>query len=120
MLQNLTQEIDKCPVCGCEDTIGKQVADYLVEKGWAEPSHKFTPVSFSGPPPIDPKFIPKVLIGSKIPVLDVSVDICANPKCGALYARRLVIVMASRVEPPPNIHPAAPLSPRRITPTRRN
>ena len=77
--------ITKCPVCGSEEQVAQGAYDDLVEKGKAKATEGKFPVigAFT-------QFLVNPTIALlTVPVLISYLEVCGNPECGALYAKRI-------------------------------
>jgi len=83
------QDFDKCPNCGSSNGLATTLYGAEAKKGHVREFGKYGIHEFSGPI-IDIEMVKlgKVLIGTKVPFISVSIDVCQN--CGALYATRIV------------------------------
>jgi len=77
-------EFNKCPACGCEDTVSKKVAEEEIEKGRMKEG--YTPALTQDTTPIfDPREV--IIFQRRVPVLITFYDVCVA--CGCYYCVRI-------------------------------
>lgn len=84
-------DFDKCPCCG-EEGLATTLYKEEVKKSHVRDVGKYGIYQMGGPI-ADPEMIDsgRVIIGTKVPYITVTLDVCQNPKCGALFATRIII-----------------------------
>jgi hypothetical protein len=84
--QQIIAEFDKCPACGSTRRFAESVAAEQKEKGLMGQDLPVGVWEFAGPL-FDPRMINKMLVGSKVPTIRVTIDACLD--CGTIYAVRV-------------------------------
>ena len=79
---------DKCPVCGSTERVADKIREEKIAAGKWRPELAACIQQWIVPF-IDPVKTPMFPGITKVTVLSVLVDICANPKCGAIYCKKI-------------------------------
>lgn len=100
--------VSTCPVCGSTNRLAGDIAK---EQGIANAEH-YGLQAFGGPI-IDKKKLPSTLIGSKVPVVNATVDVCTGIRddgsvCGCVYAIAFGVASATlQAQPGRQVVPGA-------------
>jgi len=84
--QKIVAEFEKCPVCGSTRRFAGSIGDEQKGKGQMGQDLPVGVWEFAGPL-FDPRLVSKFLVGSKVPTIRVTIDVCLD--CGTIYAVRL-------------------------------
>ena len=103
---------DKCPSCGCEETIAQMEANKEVEAGRMRPGTKL-PMIIIQTPLFDAQKLAKIVATHPIELLVSFVDACTM--CGTLYCRD-VQKQQGIVTNDPNVQKGLPQMPGQIRP----
>lgn len=83
---------DKCPVCGSKERLGQQVVDELKKDKTLPEAFGYAGITLQAAL-LDPAHPPTILASTfTIKVMLLSLDVCANPDCGAVYCTTFSVV----------------------------
>ena len=82
------KDFDSCPNCGSTNRFAESLYKKQVAKGLVQEKERYGIHEYEGPI-VDMNMLQqgRVLIGTKIPCIKVTLDVCKN--CGTLYAVRI-------------------------------
>ena len=92
---------EKCPLCGCKETVANKLKEEEVAKGNILDKSIHAAIAQSVTPIMDMR---EIFAVRTVPVLVTFYDICLNPECGVYYPVRVEKMMQkidSSQGPPP-------------------